>query len=118
MASSISFTIFCGRCFRTISQNSTSGGSVLSCGDFLCSSCAQSLISGSACPACGKHGVRAAFLNDALPEEVKQNISDATKEMEKLHGVMTFQVKYYKHLIKRLLGRVQHSEQENQKKSL
>lgn len=114
--SSLSFTIFCGRCFRTISQNSTSGGSVLSCGDFLCSNCAQSLISGSACPACGKHGVRAAFLNDSLPEEVRQNISDATKEMEKLHSAMMFQVKYYKQLIKRLLSRIQQMEQENQKK--
>jgi hypothetical protein len=114
---SLAFTIFCGRCFRTISQTSQTGGSVLSCGDFLCSACAQSLISGSSCPACGKQGVRAVFLNDSLPEEVKHNISDSTKEMERLHSAMMFQTKYYKQLIKRLLARLQQSEQELHKRT-
>lgn len=114
--SALSFNMFCGKCFHTISANSSSGGSVLSCGDFLCPTCAPSLISSTSCPACGKQGVRAAFLNDALPEEVKLNISDPTRELEKMHNVMAFQVKYYKQLIKRLLGRLAIMESEVQKR--
>lgn len=110
---SLSFTIYCGRCFRVVQSTSEEGGSVLSCGDFLCSSCAQLLASSSSCPSCGKQGVRAVFLKDALPEEVKLNISDATKEMERLHNMLLFQVKYYKQLIKKLVVKMNQVEQES-----
>lgn len=113
----LNFAIFCGKCFRSIPQNSKEGGSVLSCGDFLCAACAPSLISGNACPACGKQGVRAAFLNDALPDEVKRNISDPTGELENIHGVLAFQTKYYKQIIKKLINKVQMVEEELRKKT-
>jgi hypothetical protein len=117
MSSSLAFTIYCGRCFRPISLNSDSGGSVLSCGDFLCSSCAQVLATSSSCPACGKHGVRAAFLNDSLPVEVKQNIEDPTREFERILSTLEFQVSHYRNTIKRLIQKLQHSDQEALKRN-
>jgi hypothetical protein len=117
MSSSLAFSIFCGRCFRQISLNSDGGGSVLSCSDFLCSSCAQVLATSSSCPACGKHGVRAAFLNDSLPIEVKQNIEDPTREFEKILNTLEFQTSHYRNTIKRLLVKLQSAEQEMQKKN-
>ncbi len=114
---SLAFTIYCGRCFRVVQNNSEEGGSVLSCGDFLCSSCAQLLVSSASCPACGKQGVRAVFLKDSLPEEVKLNVSDPTKEMERLHNMLTFQVKYYKQLIKKLVVKMNQVDQDSQTKS-
>lgn len=116
--SSLKFAIFCGKCYCDVAPNSTAGGSVLSCGDFLCGMCAQALISGQACPACGKQGVRACFLNDSLPEDVKQNITDPTRDFQQLHAVLTFQVKYYKQLILRMTERIKQAEQDSTKKSL
>ena len=115
--SSLNFAIFCGKCFRALAQNSKEGGSVLSCGDFLCAACAATLIAGSSCPACGKQGVRAVFLNDSLPDEVKSNITDPTKELESIHGVLSFQIRYYKQMIKKLLSRLQIMDEELQKKN-
>ena len=74
----LEFGIYCGKCLGPIDADAKRGGSVLSCGDFLCASCAQSLIAGSSCPACGKQSVRAVFLNDNLPHEVKQNVADTS----------------------------------------
>ncbi len=85
---------------------------MLSCGDFLCSECAQLLVSSSSCPSCGKQGVRAVFLKDTLPEEVKLNVSDPTRELEKLHSMLMFQVKYYKQLIRKLISKMNGMEQE------
>lgn len=116
--SSLAFSIFCGRCYQNISLNSSETGSVLSCGDFLCSSCAPLVANSSNCPACGKQGVRSAFLNESLPDEVKINIMDPTNELEKFHNILSFQIKYYKQIIRRLLGTLEQFDQENQKKKL
>ncbi len=114
--SGLEFLIFCGRCFAMISPQER-GGSVLSCGDFLCNGCAQTLLPGSTCPSCGRSGVRAAILNDHLPEEVKVNIADPTKQLECLYQVFGFQTRYYKSIIRKLTGRLQETEQEIIKKS-
>lgn len=113
--SSLDFTIYCGRCLSALGDHK--GGSVLSCGDFLCTTCAQQLISGSACPACGRTGVRAAFLNDSLPDEVRVNVMDPTKHMESLHNVLGFQMKYYKQIIRKAVYRLQQLESELAKKN-
>jgi hypothetical protein len=52
-------------------------------------------------------------LNDKnLPEEVAKNLTDPSKELESIHEVLVFQVKYYKQIMKRLLVRVNKSEHE------
>ncbi len=109
---SLSFVILCGKCFRVVP--SSSSGSVLSCGDILCSTCNTIPFNdASTCPACGKDGVKSVHLNDKnLPEEVAKNLTDPSKELESIHEVLVFQVKYYKQIMKRLLVRVNKSEHE------
>ncbi len=112
---SIAFDIFCGNCFRTIIVPSSDGGSLLSCGDFLCKECASTKIGTIGCPVCGKQGVRAVFLNDALPNEVKRNITDPTKEFQNFYGTIGFQMRYYKEMIRRLISKLQQYGIENEK---
>lgn len=108
---SLSFVILCGKCFRVVPANSS--GSVLSCGDILCSTCNNIPFgSSSTCPACGKDGVKTLNLSEKLPEEVSRNLSDPSKELESIHEVLVFQVKYYKQIMKRLLLRANKSEHE------
>lgn len=97
--SALSFQALCCCCFRDVIPSN--GGIVLSCGDFLCVSCASSRDLRQ-CPACNKIGVRSAkLLDENLPKEVVQNMSDLTSQLEVLHSTLLFQVKHYKVTVKR-----------------
>lgn len=98
-------------------MNSPQGGSVVSCGDFLCGSCAQHLISSSSCPACGKQGVRTVFLNDSLPEDVKSKIVDPLHLTGQLEALISFQIGYYKQILGKAISRTHALEQELIKKN-
>ncbi len=116
---SLSFAILCAKCFRLVPPNS--GGSVLSCGDIICSTCDNAAFrSSSVCPACDKEGVRALSLNENLPEEVNKNLrTDSSKELESIHEVLVFQVKYYKKTMKLMIRELhkRKDECENYKRS-
>eukprot|EP01040_Poterioochromonas_malhamensis_P018895 gene18895-22169_t len=109
----MNFDIVCGNCFKAILIPSSDGGSLLSCGDFLCKDCASNKFSTVGCPVCGRTDVRAVFLNDALPIEVKRNLNDPTKEFQSLYGAISFQIRYYKEVIKRLISKNQQLQLEN-----
>jgi hypothetical protein len=111
--SALSFLTLCGNCFRNTSQQKE--GSVLSCGDFMCLSCSKLVVNTNTCPACGKENVKLALLNDSLPDEVMKNMGDTSKDIESIHDVLVFQVKYYKLMIKRLLFKLQQSNEESRK---
>ena len=105
MSSNLSFAIHCGRCFSEIFDNEN--GSVLSCGDFICSKCLEpdSNILDS-CPACGKAGVRVANLRKGLPAEVCKSIVNVATSIDSIKTSLQFQVKHYKHIIKTLSSRL------------
>jgi hypothetical protein len=109
----MSFLIICGLCSKPVNATKD-GGAVLSCGDFLCGTCASTQADRpNICTACGKQGVRSAPLNSTLPDEVRQNISDTTQEIESIHSILSFQIKYYKETIKRLLSKIDQLEQQS-----
>eukprot|EP01038_Epipyxis_sp_PR26KG_P015137 gene15137-20378_t len=124
--SQLSFLVLCGKCFTSINHSTglttaNSEGVVLSCGDFLCSRCANdsNLLHNeqfqTKCPTCGKLGVMCVSLQDQgqLPEEVKTNMENTSENIEGIHNVLSFQIKYYKRTIKQLLSIIQTKNDEN-----
>jgi hypothetical protein len=99
MSSASSFSPFCCQCFGEIYPNT--GGLVLSCGDFLCGSCEKSFHPQASCPGCNKRGVRSLRLQDNLPAQVVQNMSDISKQLEVVHSTLIFQIKHYRTTVKR-----------------
>ena len=94
------FLLLCGSCYNVLPRQS---GSVLSCGDFLCSSCSVKFPYD--CPLCNK-SVAKLDLNKPtieIPEEVYFKLEDSTIIMEKLHGAVDFQLKSYKRVIRKLI---------------
>lgn len=106
-----SFVAFCGACLQPVTANR--GGLVLSCSDFLCNECSQNLTSSFSCPCCGKSGIKSIPLGSNLPEEVLTNMLDPSKEIEKMHEIIVFQVRYYKKVIKLLHKKLNNSQEEN-----
>ena len=96
----LAFEPICCVCFREIPIET--GGMVMSCGDFLCPACVSITKQQQQCPGCLKPNVRRINLQSSeLPEQVIQNMSDITQNLETLHRVLAFQIKHYKQMSKR-----------------
>lgn len=93
--SALKFNIFCGNCFATIAPGS---GIVLSCGDFLCSSCSH--LDQNTCPVCNTNGVRTAGLSNP-PAEVSKNMTDTANHLESIFTTLKFQLNHYKDTLSR-----------------
>jgi hypothetical protein len=94
------FILLCGSCHKLLPPNS---GTVLSCGDFLCTRCSS--LHEDICPLCNKNNIAKLKLEDTknLPEEVIYKTTNITLLMERLHGAMEFQLKSYKRLLRKLI---------------
>ena len=94
------FLLLCGNCYNVLPRET---GSVLSCGDFLCSLC--SVKYPADCPLCNKNIAKLDLNKPAseIPEEVYAKVEDSTSLMEKLHGAIDFQLKNYKRIIRKLI---------------
>lgn len=75
----------------------------MSCGDFLCHRCEQTIDYRRQCPGCSQTSIRfLSLLNESeLPDQVLQNMSDISKVIDSVKNVIQFQIKHYKSSLKR-----------------
>ena len=110
-AEELRFDYLCGKCF----SHSRNGrpGKVLSCCDFLCHDCGTGIKEPFTCPSCRKPNVKFVSMDDPLiPNEVARNISDPEISMEALKSVLLFQIKHYKTMLHRAVGKMMRDKKE------
>lgn len=109
------FDYLCGRCFSNASRSGRPG-KVLSCCDFLCYDCGNGIQEPFTCPSCRKQNVKFVATDDpSIPAEVARNISDPEQIVDQLKSVLLFQIKHYKTMLHRAVGKMMRDKKEFQR---
>jgi hypothetical protein len=105
-AEELRFDYLCGKCFSHASRSGRPG-KVLSCCDFLCYDCGNGIQEPFTCPSCRKQNVKFVSTDDpSIPSEVARNISDPEDCIQQLKSVLLFQIKHYKTMLHRAVGKM------------
>ena len=106
------FDYLCGKCFSHASRSGRPG-KVLSCCDFLCYDCGNGIKEPFTCPSCRKQNVKFVATDDpSIPAEVARNISDPEQFVDQLKSVLLFQIKHYKTMLHRAVGKMMRDKKE------
>lgn len=106
------FDYLCGKCFAPASRSGRPG-KVLSCCDFLCYDCGIGIQEPFTCPSCRKQNVKFVSTDDpSIPAEVVRNISDPEHCVDQLKTVLLFQIKHYKTMLNRAVGKMMRDKKE------
>ena len=108
----LNFDYLCGKCFSHASRSGRPG-KVLSCCDFLCYDCGNGIQEPFTCPSCRKQNVKFVSTDDpSIPIEVARNISDPEDSIDQLKSVLLFQIKHYKTMLHRAVGKMMRDKKE------
>lgn len=111
-AEELCFDYLCGKCFSHASRTGRPG-KVLSCCDFLCYDCGNGIQEPFTCPSCRKQNVKFVSTDDpSIPSEVARNISDPEDCIHQLKSVLLFQIKHYKTMLHRAVGKMMRDKKE------
>ena len=100
--SALRFNSYCCQCFQSLLPKS---GIVLSCGDFICSSCSDHTLQNGLCPACHE-AIQSAPL-DNPPDEILKTIEDPSDSIEATYNQLKFQLTHYKTMLGRASNIIQ-----------
>jgi hypothetical protein len=108
----LSFECHCLNCLVVIPPGS---GYVLSCGDFFCSTCGDSLqeIRRNICPRCGAKDIQSVQLIDP-PSEVAAVLMNPAQGLQTLFDSLKFQIQHYKTALKQETSLLNQMDRERQ----